>query len=260
MDQEKIGKFIAELRKDKCLTQAELGDRVGVTGKAVSRWERGLSIPDVSIINQVSNVLGITTTELLNGEKIDLINQNTLNKISENNADLNRNKFKRILIILIIIILILCLGLLLLFYINNYNNCQLYSISSTNEDFMIIGILNITNRKNTLIIGKLNYLGTTITDIYAIEYKLIYGNTVYFKNGNIETFLYDKHSNKLNINEYLSNFTIYLDDFDAKMHFNNILIDNLSIEFNYVGHNGKIYKYTIPLKLKKEFSNSKFIY
>lgn len=68
MDNEKFGKFIRDLRKMKNLTQKELGEKVGVTDKAVSKWERGLSFPDITMINTLANVLGITTSELLNAE------------------------------------------------------------------------------------------------------------------------------------------------------------------------------------------------
>ena len=95
MNQEKIGNFIATLRKEKKMTQAELGERVGVTGKAVSRWERGLSIPDVAIINKVSEMLGITTTELLNGEKLGNINQKNIDEITENSIDFYKAKLKK---------------------------------------------------------------------------------------------------------------------------------------------------------------------
>lgn len=95
MNQEKIGKFIGELRRKNNLTQAELGEQVGVTGKAVSRWERGLRIPDVAIINKVSEVLGITTTELLNGEKLGKVNTNNIDEITENSIDFYKEKLKK---------------------------------------------------------------------------------------------------------------------------------------------------------------------
>lgn len=56
MEQEKIGKFIAQCRKEKNLTQAQLGEKVGVTDKAVSKWESGLRLPDIAILNDLSNV------------------------------------------------------------------------------------------------------------------------------------------------------------------------------------------------------------
>ena len=70
MDQKKIGKFIAELRKGKGLTQAELAEQFGVSNKAVSKWENGKSLPDASIMIDLCNLLGITVNELLSGEKI----------------------------------------------------------------------------------------------------------------------------------------------------------------------------------------------
>lgn len=69
MDNEKMARFIAELRKEKKLTQRDLANKLGVTDKAVSKWERGLSCPDIAILSPLSDILGITTTELLKGEK-----------------------------------------------------------------------------------------------------------------------------------------------------------------------------------------------
>ena len=65
----KMGQFISELRKEKKLTQKDLAEQLGVTDKAVSKWERGLSCPDISLLPKLSHILGVTTSELLNGEK-----------------------------------------------------------------------------------------------------------------------------------------------------------------------------------------------
>ena len=67
MDQIKIGKFIAELRKEKKLTQEQLAEKLGVTQKSVSRWETGRNMPDLSILQVLSAELGITVSELLDG-------------------------------------------------------------------------------------------------------------------------------------------------------------------------------------------------
>lgn len=80
MDQIKIGKFIAECRKEKKLTQAQLAERLGITDKAVSKWERGLSLPDSSIMLELCTLLGITVNELLSGEEISMENQNQKNE------------------------------------------------------------------------------------------------------------------------------------------------------------------------------------
>ena len=69
MDQVKIGKFIAECRKRKNLSQLELAQMLKITDKAVSKWERGISKPNSSIILELCDILGISANELLNGEK-----------------------------------------------------------------------------------------------------------------------------------------------------------------------------------------------
>ncbi len=72
MDQKKIGCFIAELRKEKNLTQTELGDLLGVTNKTVSRWETGNYMPDLAIIQRLCEELGIGVNELLSGHRLDV--------------------------------------------------------------------------------------------------------------------------------------------------------------------------------------------
>lgn len=68
MNQEKIGKLISIKRKQKNLTQDQLAEKLGVTNKAVSKWENGKSMPDLSIIQDLCKILGISVTTLLNGE------------------------------------------------------------------------------------------------------------------------------------------------------------------------------------------------
>ena len=67
----KMAQFILKLRKEKKLTQKDLAEQLGVTDKAVSKWERGLSYPDISLLSKLSIILGVTTNELLHGEKAD---------------------------------------------------------------------------------------------------------------------------------------------------------------------------------------------
>lgn len=71
MDVKKIGAFIALNRKLKGLTQEQLGEKLGVSNKTVSRWENGNYMPDLSLLEPLSNELGITLNELLAGEKIE---------------------------------------------------------------------------------------------------------------------------------------------------------------------------------------------
>lgn len=70
MDQIKIGKFIAERRKSQSLTQIQLAEALGVTDRAVSKWETGKCLPDSAIMLELCEMLDITVTELLKGEKV----------------------------------------------------------------------------------------------------------------------------------------------------------------------------------------------
>lgn len=71
MDLVKIGKFIAEQRKKKSITQEQLAEKLYITDRAVSKWERGLSLPDADKMLELCNILDISVNELLNGEMID---------------------------------------------------------------------------------------------------------------------------------------------------------------------------------------------
>ncbi len=80
MDQIKIGKFIAECRKKANFTQMQLAERLGITDKAISKWERGISMPDTSIMLELCDILGISVNELLSGEKISMENNDQKNE------------------------------------------------------------------------------------------------------------------------------------------------------------------------------------
>ena len=80
MDQLKIGQFIAECRKQKSLTQMQLSEKIGITDKAVSKWERGIAMPDTSIMLELCDILDISVNELLSGEKINMENNNQKNE------------------------------------------------------------------------------------------------------------------------------------------------------------------------------------
>lgn len=71
MDLKKIGNFIASCRKNKKLTQEQLASKLNISDRAISKWERGLSLPDASIMIELCEILGITVNELLSGEKIE---------------------------------------------------------------------------------------------------------------------------------------------------------------------------------------------
>ena len=90
MEQQKIGKFIHDLRKEKEMTQKQLADMVGVSDKAISKWETGRGIPDTAIMSELCKVLGISINELLSGERLSVDNYS--GKAEENMVNLLRDK------------------------------------------------------------------------------------------------------------------------------------------------------------------------
>lgn len=74
MDQLKIGKFIADCRKEANLTQMQLAEKLGITDRAISKWETGKSLPDASIMLELCGILKITVNDLLSGEVVAMEN------------------------------------------------------------------------------------------------------------------------------------------------------------------------------------------
>lgn len=115
MNQEKIGKFIQEVRKEKKLTQEDLATKLGITKNAVSKWERGISMMDMSLLIPVCDILEVSITELLNGERIDneSLKEQT-EKAIKNTLDFTDKKMRFSKIkssVITIIILIVLVGL-----------------------------------------------------------------------------------------------------------------------------------------------------
>ncbi|MBE6836164.1 MAG: helix-turn-helix domain-containing protein [Ruminococcaceae bacterium] len=78
MNQQKTGRFISSLRKEKGLTQSALAEKLGITDRAVSKWETGKSLPDAAIMLELCKILGINVNELLSGERLEMTNYNEM--------------------------------------------------------------------------------------------------------------------------------------------------------------------------------------
>lgn len=130
MDQEKIGSFIATCRKNKKLTQSELANKLGISDRAISNWENGKNMPDLSLFKPLCEILSISVNDLLNGEIID--SDNPIEVIEYANVEIEKIKKKnKKKIIIIIIGLIITLGII--FGISDYNKI----IVGENPNFMV---------------------------------------------------------------------------------------------------------------------------
>ena len=130
MNYETIGKFIQEKRKEKKLTQKELAEKLGVTDKAVSKWERGQGCPDVSILEILSNELGVSILELLKGRIIEneVIKVTEANDYIQETIKFTKNNIKKTINKIITFII---LGVSLILLILNIENIM--SMNKTYE-------------------------------------------------------------------------------------------------------------------------------
>lgn len=107
MNQEKIGKFISEKRKDKKLTQSELAEKLGVTDKSISNWENGRNMPDLSLFKPICEILDISINDLLSGEEVpkneyqERLEENIISTINYSNKKIiEKNNIIGIILIL----------------------------------------------------------------------------------------------------------------------------------------------------------------
>lgn len=98
MDMQKIGSFLAELRKEKNLTQDELGAQIGVTNKTISRWETGNYLPPVEMLQTLGATFGVSINEILNGERIsdgnykDISEQNIKSALTKSDSVIAKHR------------------------------------------------------------------------------------------------------------------------------------------------------------------------
>lgn len=118
MNQEKIGNFIADKRKEKNLTQEDIADKLGVSINAVSKWERGLCLMDMSLLKPLSEILQVEVIDILSGEIVDKKDkekeyENLILKLF-GNMNINKRKIKLQYYLFEIIILLLTIAIVTL--------------------------------------------------------------------------------------------------------------------------------------------------
>ena len=238
MDQDKIGKFIKQLRIEKELSQYQLADMVPISRQAVSKWERGESIPDSSTLIRLSDIFNVTINELLAGKhlkdnSIKQLENTTLSILDDSNNKSRR--IKRNFRISVIIITTLLLSFLSYYFINSYNSTKVYTITGNGENFKIRdGIYLTTKGKNYIKLGNIKYN----EDLNITNIKM------YYKDKNKEIIIME--------NKDIEQFVIM----NRKSYYNQSVRDNTYIEIKY---NDK-QKETIKLKFKRDYSNNSLFF
>ena len=153
MNQEKIGKFIAECRKDKKMTQQELAEKLGVTDKSIGNWENGRNMPDLSLFKPLCDILGITINDLMSGEKIskdkyqDKFEENIVNTIDYSTKKIN--KYSNVIGLLLVIFGLFISMSAIMIFPSESSWGSIYSVFGI--ILFIIGISKLTNKMK---IGK----------------------------------------------------------------------------------------------------------
>lgn len=232
MNQEKIGKLIKEIRKKEGLSQEKFAEKYGVTYQAVSKWENGKNIPDITILKQICTEYQMNLDDLFDGTKT------------------KKKRKKNYLIIIIIFLLIITVGSTVYLTSNaNRNNDDFHfkKLSTTCENFNIYGSIAYNENKTSLYISNISYCGESDKN----EYK------------EIECTLYETEENtktKISTYNYQEKHTISLEEFLKDVHFSvehyskscRLYQENsLYLEIKAIQVNNQITLYDIPLNLEE---------
>ena len=187
MNYDEIGKFILKLRKEKGYSQNDLARMIPISRQAISKWERGVTIPDSSTLVRLSEIFEISINELLKGERIQ---NNTIEELQKTTLDivddsvLRTRKLKKKITILIFSLLSLLICFFIYYFINSYNSIKIYYITAESEHFRVNGGLFIT---------------TTVRKYYKLD-SLKYDTNMYHIN-NVKLYYKKNNKNRLIIKD-----------------------------------------------------------
>lgn len=242
MDQEKMGKFIAELRKEKGLTQYTLADLIPISRDAVSKWEQGKRCPDTLCLVKLSEIFDVSINEILYGERENKTNSEEINEVSVKLYE-ERNKvqkkYKKFIVISAVLFTLLIISFFTYYFISTYNSLKVYLVSYESDNLKIKdGVLVMTNDKMYFNLGSID----STSEIKFIE-------LFYKEKENKERLIFKTSGTDIIFTDFRG-YNCYLD-------FNNIkfIVDNLYLKITYIDSITN----TIKLKPYKYFSNDSLI-
>lgn len=239
MDTEKVGKLIKQIRKDNHLTQKDLALKYNITYQAVSKWENGKNIPDISLLKQICDDFNIDINSLLTGDYTT-----NENKVSLKKDKRNLLKKKNFLFLCLFVLLI---GVIMTIIIlkNRSNDFEFKTISSDCSNFTITGSVAYNDIKSAIYIASINYCGGADDNLYkSIECIL------YEKNGTLENRISQiviKEENPKKLEDLLKNVTFNIDNYIYKCkEFQN---NGLYVTIKATDSNNKQVTYSVPLTM-----------
>lgn len=221
MDQEKIGKFIKDLRIKNNLTQKEFADKYNVTYQAVSKWENGRNMPDLSLLKDICKDFDVSLDDLINGEKSV------------------KKSYKKYIIIGIIGIVII---LFLVIKNNNNGDFNFKTITSSCDAFNISGSIAYNDKKSAIYITNIKYCGGDDTKEYEIIECTLYESHEDIEK-KISSYKYDGDK-KVKLEKFLENVTFKVDGYKKTCDEHN----SLYLLINATDDSKNITTYKVPLE------------
>lgn len=166
MNQERIGKFIAEQRKINKLTQEQLANKLGITKNAVSKWERGLCLMDMSLLKPLSDILNVSINEILAGEKIK--KEELATKSEENIINLTELIELRTMKYGVIGMAIFFMFLVLISTLKDISPVSLVSLLCAYNTITFLSRYRIDKEKSNLVAGTLFLIATILNTLNFI--------------------------------------------------------------------------------------------
>ena len=220
MNHEKVGKFIKDLRVKYNLTQKDLADKYNVTYQAVSKWENGKNMPDISLLKQMSKDFNISLEEILDGE------------VKKNN---NKKYIIGGIILLVLVFLIIFV------VVKKDDDFKFKTLSSACENFNISGSISYNDKKSAIYITNIKYCGGNDDKLY----KKI-DCTLYESHGDVEKKIssYEYNDSKsIKLEEFLEGVTFSVGDYKKNCD------DLMYLLINAGDSDNNISTYKIPLKM-----------
>ncbi len=218
MDNKKIGKFLAELRKEKGVTQEQVGYELMTSRENISKWERGINMPTPDSLMLLSKYYGVTVNEILLGERKTEENKEQIENVSVEVMKEGNKRVKTVLKKFTILISFMVIAFLVYYFINTYNTIKVYTVGAVSDNFYVKDGLAIFSK------------GKSYLRIGTIESKSD------FKYDSFEIFVKNKNKEKTVFVSNDDNYTLISDNgYDEIFRYKNLsnIEKNTYIKINY---------------------------
>lgn len=224
MDQEKISNVIKKIRIKNNMTQKEFAHKYNVTYQAVSKWENGRNLPDISILNKICDDYNVDLNEML--------------------ACKSKNKKGYVFLVSLIITLGVIVFISIMFYMSYNSDFSFKMLSTTCDNFTISGSIAYNQKKSSIYISNVEYCGgednTTYQFINCSLYENIDNDKILITScGGRE---------KITLEDFLKQFKVNVDDY--KQNCKDYIENSLYLEIKAIDINGKVIVYEVPLNLE----------